>query len=382
MAKEMTPRERVWTALQRGTPDRVPIPLRASTFLNDIYGTAGTLAYLRMGREFGLDPVFWASAVSNHVWNVQTGYWDLPGVTVESRIEQLADRLMVRRTFHTPAGDLSDLREQRGPGLGYSPGPTIIEPLVKDHGDVDKVRFLFAPPSQVSLADIHMLRHMVGEEGFVEASLNSPLDTQAADILGPAERFLTLYYDDRELMARVLRVVQDITLDYMRLYLESGEKVIHVWWFYASMSYGWSPTIWEEMIYPLVDEQVRLAHSYGALYHYYDDGKMGGIMGYLRRLKVDVASTLLPPPSGDLPMAEAKAAIGDQACLMGGLDMINVLQRGTPELVEATVRQLIADGAPGGGFILDITNSVRTGTPAANVAAASAAVRRYGTYPL
>ncbi|NPV10110.1 MAG: hypothetical protein HPY83_19380 [Anaerolineae bacterium] len=379
MSRDMTPRQRLWAAFQRQIPDAVPIALRMSSFLTDLYGPADRhMAELRAAREFGTDLVIWQRGAPLYIWTPELSYWDLPDVEVETQIRQEGSRLVIGRTFRTPAGLLHDVVQHCGPG--YVNSPVILEPLVKDHSDVEKVSFLYPPAADLDLSGLWMLRDAVGEDGLVEVSFHSPLDVQAAELLRPAERLLTLPYDDPDLLRESLRVCQDAQLGYIRRYLESGERVIHVWWFYASMSFGWSPAIYDDFFYPLIAEQVDLVHSYGALYHYYDDGRMLAIVDRLRKLGVDIVSTLLPPPSGALTMAEAKARLGNRTCLMGGLDMINVLQHGSPQLVTDTVREIIEAAAEGGGLVIDVTNTVRTGTPVENVRAAVEAARRYGRY--
>jgi len=118
--------------------------------------------------------------------------------------------------------------------LGYGTGSVVVELLVKGHDDVERVPFLFAPSPEINFGKLRVLRHIVGERGLVEVSVHSSLSIRATELLGPARRALTLYYDDRELLEKVLRVCQDAVIGYLNHYLEAGEKMIHVWWFYAS----------------------------------------------------------------------------------------------------------------------------------------------------
>ena len=64
---------------------------------------------------------------------------------------------------------------------------------------------------------------------------------------------------------------------------------------------------------------------------------------------------------------------------MGYMDLIYVIQRGTPELIEKEVKKAIEIGAPGGGFILGSSDSIREGTPEENVRAYFDAARKYGS---
>jgi len=82
---------------------------------------------------------------------------------------------------------------------------------------------------------------------------------------------------------------------------------------------------------------------------------------------------------GDIDLADAKRRIGERVCLMGYVDLLYVLKMGTPELVERTVKEAIETAAPGGGFILGTSDSIREGTPEANVRAYFDAALRYGS---
>jgi uroporphyrinogen decarboxylase len=57
-----------------------------------------------------------------------------------------------------------------------------------------------------------------------------------------------------------------------------------------------------------------------------------------------------------------------------------VIKMGTPEQIEQTVREAIEIAAPGGGFILGSSDSIREGTPLQNVRAYFAAALKYGRY--
>ena len=92
---------------------------------------------------------------------------------------------------------------------------------------------------------------------------------------------------------------------------------------------------------------------------------------------IDVLQTLTPPPIADVDLAEAKCRIGDRVCLMGYVDLLHVLLRGTPELIEHTVKEALEIAGPE-GFILGTSDSVRDGTPVENVRAYFDAAKLYG----
>jgi uroporphyrinogen decarboxylase len=76
-----------------------------------------------------------------------------------------------------------------------------------------------------------------------------------------------------------------------------------------------------------------------------------------------------------------KRDYSDRICLLGNVDL-NILGMGTPQDVEAEVRGLIRDVAPGGGYIVTSGNSLAGYLKPENVWALSEAVQKYGRYPI
>lgn len=81
-------------------------------------------------------------------------------------------------------------------------------------------------------------------------------------------------------------------------------------------------------------------------------------------------------------MAKAKQGIGQKVCLMGNLNPVNVLLKGTPERVEAECKRCIQIGAPGGGYILSLGGGPSMETPEENIKSMVRAAKKYGRYPI
>jgi uroporphyrinogen decarboxylase len=131
---------------------------------------------------------------------------------------------------------------------------------------------------------------------------------------------------------------------------------------------------------PFIREHAALVHEYEGIYHIYDDGKMMQTLGDYVDAGADVVETLTPPPVGDVDLAEAKRLYGDRTCLKGYTDLLYVIKMGTPETIEQAVREAIEIAAPGGGFILGSSDSIREGTPVENVKAYFRAAHKHGDY--
>jgi uroporphyrinogen decarboxylase len=205
------------------------------------------------------------------------------------------------------------------------------------------------------------------------------LGFRAGDARG-MEQLMVDYHEDRAFFDAQIDLFGRRMEEETRAALEGGVKIIFGSWFYESLSAGWSPAIWREVFLPWLREQVELVHAAGALYHFYDDGRMRAILPMLAEAGADIVSTCTPPPVGDFDLLAAKRDFGDRLCFKGYIDLLYTVKRGTPYLIDKAVRHAMTIGKPGGGFILGSSDSFRDGTPVENVRAYFDAARKYGAY--
>ena len=86
------------------------------------------------------------------------------------------------------------------------------------------------------------------------------------------------------------------------------------------------------------------------------------------------------PPMGDCNLATVKREFGKRLSLMGNLHTIDVMLRGTPQVVETAARKAIDDAAEGGGFILSTGDQCGRDTPDENIFKMIEVARGYGKY--
>ena len=88
-----------------------------------------------------------------------------------------------------------------------------------------------------------------------------------------------------------------------------------------------------------------------------------------------------PNEKGAMDPIDTKKAFGDKICVLGNVDL-NLLGMGTPEEVDAEVKELIRTVGPGGGYIITSGNSLASYLIPENVIAMADAVRKYAAYPI
>jgi len=374
----MTGRERLLAAIRHEEPDRVPVSPRVAAWLQAEYGSSSLATQLSELPDMDVMHV-----VGEGTPNFLESYPDeygIPDVKVQQTRSRQGDLAVVARTFHTPAGSISDrtLIPPRGREYGVSPNPVRTEHLVKGSQDVGALEYVLRPVNE----DFGFLRacdEEVGDRGVAMICIRSALDHNAG-YARDVQDLMVDYYDDRPFFDAFVDLFHQRSLMQIKAALEGGARFIFGSWYFNSLSAGWSPDIFREVFVPQIRDHVDLTHSYDAYYDYYDDGKLSRTMSMIAGAGVDVLETCTPPPVGDFDLARAKASIGVQTTLKGYVDLLYVVKHGTPDLVEETVRHAMEVARPGGGFIIGSSDSFREGTPRENIVAYFQACRRYGAY--
>jgi uroporphyrinogen decarboxylase len=183
-------------------------------------------------------------------------------------------------------------------------------------------------------------------------------------------------YDKRELVEKVL----DIYFDWMIIV---AERVCQIGFdFYMTTDdfafktgMLFSPQVFQELMVPRYQ---RVLEKVSIPWVLHSDGDITKAVPMLLDLGV---AGLHPNEKGAIDIRAMKRDYGDRVCLLGNVDL-NILGRGSPEDVDREVYELIRDVGPGGGYILTSGNSMASYLKPECVLAMSAAVKKYGHYPI
>ncbi len=385
--RKVTSRECLLQAINHQEPDHVPCSPRMFNWMSGIYGDDGWICQMRLANEFGFDPlvrVFLAdlNVVAEPDNPVIDAVQYLSDISVDITTKRHADYTEVRRTFHTPAGDISEEKIMGDPGSLYGdrPDPLFREHLLKGPEDLEPMKFLLPDFDERKAEILPTIIELVGERGLVEVSpRHGAGGYPLATFLG-AEQAMLLAYDDPDFLRQCLQLFNEYYQSSARACLKHGAPMLVDAWWTLSVGSGWSPQLFREFAMPPIRENIELVHSYGAFYHYYDDGALDKTVDWIAQAGADIIETLAPPPLGDIDLAEVKKRIGDRSCLKGNIDQVNLIWRGNPEQIREAVRQAIAAAAPGGGYILSTADSIRSESPPENIQAFFDAWREFGSY--
>lgn len=375
---KMTSRQRILTTINHEQPDRVPISPRMFAYLKSEYGDESLATHLKHFPD--LDLMFIVEDGTPNYLEICPDHYELPDVKVEQKKYLEDDCLIVERKFHTPAGKLSDRTKipPAGREYGVSPNPIKTEYLVKGRDNLNALRYILQPIN-TNFDFLESYREQLGNRGVLMVCVRSALDHNAG-YARDMQDIMMDYFDDRQFFNELLNIFHQRSLEQIKAALEGGAEFIFGSWYFNSLSSGWSPKIFKEVFVPQIKSHVDLTHSCNAYYDYYDDGKLNDSMEMIADAGVDVLETCTPPPVGDFDLALAKQKIGQKTTIKGYIDLIYVVQQGTPDLIDKAIRDAMEIAKPGGGFIIGSSDSFREGTPKENIVTYFEACKKYGIY--
>lgn len=140
-----------------------------------------------------------------------------------------------------------------------------------------------------------------------------------------------------------------------------------------------SPAIAREFVIPRLKRMVDAIHEEGGKAIKHSDGNLWPILDPIVDTGIDALNPIEPLAGMDI--GEVKKTYGGRVCLIGNIDCGHLLPHGSPEDVEAAVKDCIARAAPGGGLILSSSNSIHSSVNPQNYRAMIEAARKYGRYP-
>lgn len=340
----MTSLMRIRTALAHREADRVPFFLPVTTHgarelgmsLRRYYSSPRNLVegQLRMWRKYEDDAVsnFFYAAVEHQAFGGEVRYFEDGPANAGAPILRTA-------------ADIADLA---APRVRECPGLVAV------------------------LETTRLLRERVGDRAAVLGTVISPFSLPIMQ-MGFA-RYLELIYEEPDALARLMDVNIEFCVEWANAQLDSGADAIG---YFDPAS---SPTIIPREVFVRTGLQVarrtipRIAGATGALFG------SGSCLPIVEDVADSGAVMISSAPDEDL--GAVKAAGRGRLAVLGNLNAVQMRRWGSGE-TEAVVKKAIAQGGPGGGFILsDAHGEIPWQVPEKVLLEISGTVHRWGRYPL
>ena len=357
MPSEMTPRERVLTALRRRVPDRVP-------------------------KSFGWTPPVWALLQEKLGGTHPYDYFGVETRSVgPTPTREPGD---FRRYF---AGlDLPPTLRVDEWGMGEIPEPevhytTYVYPLARAKG-ADELADYPWPDRLAEYRWTHVgaeVQALHGRGLAAEGAMECTVFERAWYLRSMEELFADFAVNPAFAEALLDRITE-ISCGSAERFARADVDVLGLG-DDISQQRGMlmSPATWRRWLKPRLARVIASARSIkpDIIVRYHSDGNPEAIIPELIEIGVDVLNPVQPEC---VDPAEVKLRFGDQLAFWGTIGTQTTMPFGTPEDVARVVRERIETVGVGGGLLLSPTHVLQPDVPWENIVAFFDAIERYGRY--
>jgi hypothetical protein len=373
MKKTTTSRERMLAALNCQAPDYPPCSFMIFGAL--LHKSDSYLDFVARQLDLGLDATV---ILPPRPPDVRNDHFDLYGLPVsfapEVRIEEAIvhpageETPVMVKTYHTPAGDLMTRVRQTEdwpwgnhvPFLDDYLIPRSTEYLVKSDEDLEAFQYLLAAPTAEEIDAFHEEAQPIKAFAKAHGLLVTGGWGVGLDMGGWVHGLNNLVYDvydHPDFLRKLFSMIADWNHQRMQVVLEAGIDCYIKRAWYENTDF-FTPGVWQDLIQPVLREDVRLAHEAGSKFGYIITDQAMPLLELIADAGVDVIIGV-DPEAYDLD--ETKAKLGGKVCLWGGVNGHLTVEHGSPEAVRGEVAASLQSLGPD-GFILSPVDNVREDT--------------------
>ena len=342
---EMTPRERVLTALRREEPDKLP-------WIEGIVNNG--IASAVCGEPINVD------------WSVAPdGFPTMSGEALAE--EQKKVNRVLRKAnlqFSAFAPIFAHKMEKADDG-----SPVLVgDGMIKTRADFDQ---LFKLPSPSDADFVENARQFIAHKDAYCACACIRLGIGATLLSMGIEAFSYAMVDEPQLIVDVHDAYADWTAQVVPIMEEIGFDVV---WAFDDVAFNsgpvFSPAFYTEHILP---KERDVASAFSKPFIAHSDGDMTPLLEAWLELGQDAIHPIQPDV---MDIADVKAKYGDRVAIVGNIFMNDLVNK-TPAEIDAQVRERI-EQVGRSGYILSSSNSLTDDMKPENVLAMRDAIEKYG----
>ena len=294
-----------------------------------------------------------------------------PAVEAQVWLEPASPNPLLHKLYRTPVGELETVVEKTADwphGLNIPIQTDYVIPrarkfLVTGPQDLAPLGYLLTDPDAAGIAEFR--RGAAQMKAFAE---KHQLATRAgfhrlSDVicwLCGCEQFATMGLTDPEFFQSLIDLIAARHERRIEILLEARPDALCDAQWYATTFL--SPALYERFLEPALKRRTDMAHAAGARLCAVATTNVMPFIANLKRVGID-ALFGVDPIQGGWDLARAKAELGDEVCLWGGVNGYLTMVDGSPEDVEKAVKQAMEVLAPGGRFILAAVDNIRIDGP-------------------
>ncbi len=345
----MNSKERLMTALEKGTPDRLPVSVHQwQSFHLKYY--MDNIDDVSAFKRCGLDAIVQYFEAMGQFWipgKVQSQRYSDEWIDEVEIVKDDINQMVIHHTIYTPEGNLTYKTE------GNEKTTWITEFLIKNKEDIQLLKYM--PVPKLDKQAIEREYDRVGDSGILKGFVwgDQAGCWQQACCLYDTLPMIYAAHDDPAWVHEFLNILLDKKIQFIYESLKGAKFDLIETGGGASSSTVISPKMFEEFCLPY-DRKIHDAlHDVGHRSSYHTCGGMKGIFDLIIATNTDASETLSPKGvGGNIEGPELYDAMHGKVCLIGGMDQFNILTHGTPDMVRREVYRLFEVFGKGGGYIL------------------------------
>ncbi len=385
---EMTPRERILTAIAHKEPDRVPLTARfwLDTRIKlmkyyrvgrdvDRRGSITALSHTQaddeLYRKMGIDnPIVTVTRLMPKGWKPTPEYLsfcEATGYEPESEYANFEDYGIRRKLGAKGKSMLQQYFFTHHPWESFTTLRQVYDAQLPD----------LESPGRFEKAEEKMKEKK--DSYLVMAGLGHVLWTKGWELRG----MLTLM-KDLHTNPEMAEAILDKLTDYG---CRMAEKLLDLGCDGLSLSEDWgnnhslftSPSVWRKYFKPRYKKIFDQAKRRGKLVYFHSDGNITPIIGDLVEIGVDILNPLQPECIDQL---DIKKRFGERITIDTGISNQKTLPFGTVEDVRREALNALRHLAPGGGFVYGTSHYAMYEVPVENIVMLYETCRKHGNYPI
>jgi hypothetical protein len=258
-------------------------------------------------------------------------------------------RKLIRKTIHTPVGDVWQTLEPDK--SGYEPNFWIKEHFIKGPEDYPVMEFYVQDALYHDNDEyIREANRRIGGDGLVYVRVAKvPIQEMLYQMMG-MERFSFDYYQQRELFDSLHHTMLK---RYEELFAFAVESPVELLLFGDNIT---SDVVGEERYrnycMPVYKRLTALAAGTGKKVGVHMDGRLARLNDAIGESEFDVVEALTPPPMGDISVREAREAWPDKALWINFTSSVHLAKS---EVIEEHTKQLLEEAGSKRGFAIGVT---------------------------
>jgi uroporphyrinogen decarboxylase len=298
-----------------------------------------------------------------------------PEWAVESRLSRSGRDETTTTLVVTPGGELRYMEQLRWV-YEYDAESSVTEYPIRSKADFELLRRYLPPLGPVDASDIRRAKAAVGDNGVIAPWMQGAFNLVAVYYRKVDDLLLDPLIDP-EFFHQLMSFCLARYKSFIQQIIDAGVDVLSCGGNIANGKMV-SRDYFRQHILPYEQDLVRFIQGQGVAVLYHNCGYARNLIPLYPELGAKAYESLTPPPYGDTILEEAVASFGTGTTMLGGIDQLDLLRKGTAEEIESAVRRVMDTVRGRCSFVLGTTDYFNENTPADKIRLLAEAGRRHG----